>query len=99
MSRSSSNLDILYSYWHTRMGHLSHLYRLPFPADISTALLSLGSRTNGIDAVPEVSGHSMVRYILKHSYHFAFLDFPESISTKLEVTPLLIDGETASAVN
>src|SRR5580765_7725384 len=69
-------------------------------AVVGRAVLLVVSRSgDGVAGLPEIGGASLIGDARDHSRLLPLLDFPEGVAAELEVVALLIDRETAVAID
>src|ERR1700723_2170476 len=75
------------------------LLRFAFAIEETAELLPIRRSCDAIARAPEVAGFRLVSHAGNHPCLLAALDLPERITAELEVVALLVNGETAIAVD
>jgi hypothetical protein len=81
------------------VSHPSGLVRLTFSTIHHAEGTPEAFVTNGIATVPELGVAGFIQHFLQRSVQLAVLDFPEEISAKLEIDPVLVYGEASPALD
>src|SRR6202041_1274086 len=81
------------------MAHRVDLLRFALAIEETAKLLPIRRSCDAVARAPEVAGFRLVSHAGNHPRLLAALDLPERIAAELEVVALLVNGETAIAVN
>src|SRR5580658_3569923 len=76
-----------------------HLSRFAFTIARRAELLPVALPGDTVAGVPEVRSSGLIRHARKHAALLAAFNLPEGIAAELKIVALLVDGETAVALN
>ena len=77
------------------MRHLRNLHRIPLTTVENSVRHPKSLIADSITGIPEFGCYGLVGHIFQHARNLTVFDLPKGVTTKLEVTPHLIDTKTS----
>src|SRR6185437_11728536 len=93
------DVDFAEERGRTAVAYGIDLHRFALAVIEGAVLLVIGRAGDGFAGIPEVRGLCLIRDAAQHPSLLPAFDFPERIAAKLKVVALLVDGETAIAID